>query len=194
MMKYSVITFLALVFCCSLNAQAKYEREFRIKKSQFPQASLQLAEPFLDGVRKLRFYKEIDSSRQRFQIKFKRDKLKYSVEFNDEAVLEDIELGITEVDIPEASFQAMEAYLKDHFSKYKIRKIQQQYPRTAFSSTEETFRIAFQNLILPEIRYEFIVHAKTPDGSMDFEILFDAEGKILKQRKSLPPNYDHVLY
>ena len=108
--------------------------------------------------------------------------------------MEDIQLGITGVDIPEASFQATEAYLKDHFSKYRIRKIQQQYPRTAFATTEETFRNAFQNLILPEIRYEIMVQARTAAEYMDFEILFDAEGNFLKQRKSLPPNYDHVLY
>jgi hypothetical protein len=193
-MKYRIITVLALVLCCSLNAQAKYEREFRIKKSQFPQASLTLAEPFLDGVRKLRYYKEIDSSKQTYQIKFKRDKLKYSVEFNDNDALEDIEVGISEVDIPKAAYQAMEAYLKKNFSKYKIRKMQQQYPRAAFASTEETFRNAFQNLMLPEIRYEFMVHAKTTGPYMDFEILFDFEGKFLNQRKSLPQNYDHVLY
>lgn len=194
MMKYRAVSLLAMLFCCSLSAQVKYEREFRIKKSQFPEASLKLAEPFLDGVRKLRFYKEIDSSRQTYEIKFKRDRLKYSVEFNDKDELEDVEVGITEVDIPEASFQAMTAYLKEQFSKYKIRKIQQQYPRSAFASTEETFRNTFQNLILPEIRYEILVHAKTTEEYMDFEILFDAEGQFLKQRKSLPPNYDHVLY
>jgi len=193
-MKYRILTLLALVFCCSLNAQAKYEREFRIKKSQFPQASLALAEPFLNGVRKLRFYKEIDSSKQSYEIKFKRDKLKYSVEFNDKDVLEDIEVGISEVDIPKASYKAMEGFLKNNFSKYKIRKIQQQYPGTAFASTEETFGNAFQNLILPEIRYELMVYAKTTGHYMDFEILFDNEGKFLNQRKSLPPNYDHVLY
>jgi hypothetical protein len=185
---------MALAFCCSLNAQAKTEREFRIKKSQFPQASLAQAEPFLEGVRKLRYYKEIDSSKQTYEIKFKRNKLNYSVEFNDKDVLEDIEVGISEVDIPIASYQAMEVYLKGNFSNYKIRKIQQQYPRTAFSSTEETFRNAFQNLMLPEIRYELIVYAKTTGHYMDFEILFDFEGKFLSQQKSLPPNYDHVLY
>ncbi|MGB5653935.1 MAG: hypothetical protein WBM56_08880 [Robiginitalea sp.] len=193
-MRYKGLTLLALIFCCFLSAQAKYEREFRIKTSQFPQASLEVAEPFMDGVRKLRFYKEIDSSRQSYEIKFKRGRLKYSVEFSDKDVLEDIEVGIAEVDIPKASFQAIEQYLEENFTKYKIRKIQQQYPRTAFASTEETFRNAFQNLILPEIRYELMVHAKTTEEYMDFEILFDSEGQFLNQRKSLPPNYDHVLY
>lgn len=194
MMKYKGVTLLILFICSSLSAQVKYEREFRIKKSQFPQESLEIAEPYLDGVRKLRFYKEIDSSRQQYKIKFKRDRLQYGVEFSAGDVLEEIEVGITEVDIPDISLQAMKQYLKEHFSKYKIRKIYQQYPGKAFASTAETFRNAYQNLILPEIRYELIVQAKMADGNMDFEVLFDAAGTFIKQRKSLPPNYDHVLY
>lgn len=183
-----------LAFCSAVSGQAKYEREFRIKKSQFPEASLQIAAPHLDEVRKLRFYKEIDSSKQSYEIKFKKDKLYYSVEFSDQNDLEDIEIRIEPVDIPSDSYAAMEAYLKKAFSKYKIRKIQQQYPRNAFSSNEETFRNAFQNLILPEIRYELIVHAKTAEGYLDFEVLFDSLGQFLSQRISLPANYDHVLY
>ena len=193
-MRFRLTALMALVFCCSVSAQAKYEREFRIKKAQFPAASFEIAAPFLDDVKKLRFYKEIDSSKQSYEIKFKRDKLHYSAEFNDRDELEDIEVGVTQVDIPEESFQAIEKYLGTNFTKYKIRKIQQQYPRNAFSSTEETFRNAFQNLLAPELNYELIVRSKTEQGYLDYEILFDSAGGFLQQRKSLPPNYDHVLY
>ncbi len=194
MMKAKITALLITLLCSSVSGQVKYEREFRIKKSQFPEASLQVAAPYLEGVRKLRFYKEIDSSRQSYEIKFKRDRLHYSIEFSDQDVLEDIEVGIKPVDIPGDSFLLMEQYLQAAFTKYKIRKIQQQYPASAFSSTQETFRVAFQNLILPEIRYELIVHAKGESGYLDYEILFDSGGKFLERRQSLPPNYDHVLY
>lgn len=193
-LKFSLTVFLAVFLSGSVFGQAKYEREFRIKKSQFPSSSLQVASPYLDGVRRLRFYKEIDSSKQSYEIKFKRDKLHYSVEFSDRDELEDIEVRIKPVDIPNDSYAAIEAYLTKAFSKYKIRKIQQQYPRMAFSSNEETFRNAFQNLILPEIRYELIVNAKTSEGYRDYEVLFDSQGKFRSQRVSLPANYDHVLY
>ena len=193
-MKAKITALLITLLCSSVSGQVKYEREFRIKKSQFPEASLQVAAPYLEGVRKLRFYKEIDSSRQSYEIKFKRDRLHYSIEFSDQDVLEDIEVGIKPVDIPGDSFLLMEQYLQAAFTKYKIRKIQQQYPASAFSSTQETFRVAFQNLILPEIRYELMVHAKAESGYLDYEILFDSGGKFLERRQSLPPNYDHVLY
>ncbi len=193
-MKVKIAVLLIAFLSHSVSAQVKYEREFRIKKSQFPEASFQTAAPYLDGVRKLRFYKEIDSSNQRFKMKFKRDKLYYSLEFSDQDALEAIEILIESIDIPEDSFNAMQAYLNVEFANFKIRKIHQQYPRKAFSSAEETFRNAFQNLILEEIRYELLVASKTADGKLDYEIFFDSRGQFLARRKSLPPNYDHVLY
>ena len=175
-------------------SQIKSEREFRIKKSQFPAATLEKAEPYLEGVRKLRFYKEIDDGRVSYEIKFKKNRLHYSVEFSNAGELEDIEVRIKPVDIPAESWNAIEEYLTGSFDKSKVRNIQQQYRRASFPSDSVAFRNAFQNLLLPEIRYELMVHAKTTEGYRDFEITCDAMGNFIMKKKSLPPNYDHVLY
>ncbi|MEJ2583982.1 MAG: hypothetical protein P8Z38_02725 [Robiginitalea sp.] len=193
-MKFNWISLLLLFLGLSGYAQIKSEREFRIKKSQFPVISFEKAQPYLEGVRRLRFYKEIDAGRVSYEIKFKKARLHYSVEFSDAGDLEDIEVRIKPVDIPEESWKLMEDHLSGAFQKYKVRKIQQQYRRSTFPSDSVTFRNAFQNLLLPEIRYELIVHAKTADGYRDFEITYDARGSFIGMKKSLPPNYDHVLY
>jgi hypothetical protein len=39
-----------------------------------------------------------------------------------------------------------------------------------------------------------MVTGKKENNYEDFEILFDAIGTFKTIRKSLPPNYDHVLY
>ena len=148
-------------------AQIKSEREFRIKKSQFPMASLEKAQPYLEDVRKLRFYKEIDAGKVSYEIKFKKSRLHYSVEFSDSGELEDVEVRIKPVDIPEDAWKAIEDHLSGSFLKYKVRKIQQQYRRASFPSDSVTFRNAFQNLLLPEIRYELMVYTKTRDGYQD---------------------------
>ena len=175
-------------------AQVKSEREFRIKKAEFPIASLENAEPHLEGVRKLRFYKEIDAGKVSYEIKFKKGRLHYSVEFSDSGELEDIEVRIKPVDIPEESWKAIEGHLSGSFLKHKVRKIQQQYRRASFPSDSVTFRNAYQNLLLPEIRYELMVYTKTADGYRDYEITYDARGTFIMMKQSLPPNYDHVLY
>ena len=195
MMK-SNISLLFLFWLCllPLQAQVKYEREFRIRKSQFPEAARTLMIPYTESARRLRFYREIDSNRSSYEMKFKLSRLHYSVEFSPDGVLEDVEIRVKPVDLPESSWQAIKSDLRQRFKSHKIRKIQQQYPNLAFPAVEETLRNAFQNLLLPQLRYEIVVRARESSGFLDYEILYDAEGNFLNLRKSLPPNYDHVLY
>lgn len=184
---------LILLLGYSAQAQNKYEREFRIKKSQFPEKALTYIEAKLQEARRIRFYKETDSAKVSYEAKFKKDRLKYSVEFDEDGALEDIEILIEPVDIPDDAFANMKTYLEGTFTKYRIRRLQQQYPVTE-KDAEAVVKDAFQNLMLPYIKYELIVAGKKEQGYEQFEILFDAEGNFKKSRKSLPPNYDHVLY
>jgi len=195
MMKYNRIGFVFLLLgCMACHAQNKFEREYRIKKSEFPENAYDLISLELTDVKKLRFYKEVDSAKISYEAKFKKDKLYYSIEFDEEGFLEDVEITITEVDMPNETFANIKAFLDRKCHLYKIKKIQQQYPFTSTADIKSTLRNAFQNLILPSINYELIVSAKTKEGREDFEILFDKEGNFVSLRKLLPPNYDHILY
>lgn len=195
MKRYEIVLILLLTLSFfTTRGQYKYEREYRIKKSQFPSRALSFIEEEIQNARKLRFYRETDSTRVSYEAKFKLDRLHYSVEFNQKGDLEDIEILIKEVDIPNESMVLIKDYLKNNFAKYRILRIQQQYPVTEEEPVQQTKRNAFQNLLLPTIRYEIMVAAKKEDGFQDYEILFDADGNFIKLRKSLPANYDHVLY
>lgn len=175
------------------SAQNKYEREYRIKKSQFPEKALGYIDEQLQDARRIRFYKETDSTKTSYEAKFKKDRLKYSVEFSEDGILEDIELLIRPVDIPDDVFSKMKGYLEKNFAKYRVQKIQQQYP-VGVKQPETVVDNAFQNLILPYIKYEIIVSGKKEEGFAQYEVLFDAHGNFQNLRKSLPPNYDHILY
>ncbi len=195
MRKYRrVMIFVCLISCTIIQAQVKYEREFRIKKSQFPEKAHLFIEKELNGARKIRFYKEIDGAKRSYEAKFKKDRLFYSVEFDENGLLEDIEILINKIDVPEDSFSKIISYLDKEFKKYKIRKIQQQYSVIAFGNPETTLEKAFQNLLDPKISYELIVSGKKEKEYRDFEVQFNADGSFLQLRKSLPANYDHVLY
>ena len=188
------ILIVPVMFCINTFGQFKYEREYRIKKNQFPAVAHALIEEQLADARRIRYYRETDSTKISYEAKFKVDRLHYSVEFNQEGELEDVEILIKEVDIPNDSFKNIKEYLDDNFNKYRIRRIQQQYPVSAHESVEETIKNAFQNLLLPTIRYELIIAGRMDKGFEDFEILFDADGNFISMRKSLPVNYDHILY
>jgi len=176
------------------SAQDKYEREFRIRKDQFPAVAHNLIQEHIRDAKRLRFYKEMDSAKTSFEAKFKKDRLWYSVEFDEEGNLEDIEVLIKPVDVPTDTFAKIEQYLKGAFSKHKIIRLQQQYLATPKEPVEKTLKDAFQNLMLPSINYELMVSGKKDHSYVQFEILFDAQGNFVMQRQSLPPNYDHVLY
>lgn len=195
MNRYSLLLAVLFAFSyLSVFGQYKYEREHRIKKNQFPEAAHTFIEDYLENARKIKFYRETDSSKTSYEAKFKVDRLHYSVEFDEKGQLEDIEILIKEVDIPNDSYDKMTEFLETNFSKYRIRKIQQQYPASETETIEKTLENAFQNLIFPTIRYELMVAGKKEKGFEDYEILFDADGELLKMRKSLPVNYDHILY
>lgn len=177
-----------------VNSQVKVEREHRIKKNQFPETAHEFIQEKLEEAKKIRFYKETDTTKISYEAKFKKDKLYYSIEFDESGKLEDIEISIKEVDVPEDSWSKITKFLNEKFTKFKIRKIQQQYPITSDETAETTLNNAFQNLLIPSLNYELMVRGKIQDVHSDFEILFGAEGDFIKMKESLPANYDHVLY
>ncbi|WP_243835484.1 hypothetical protein [Maribacter spongiicola] len=162
-------------------------------KSQFPAKAIATINKNLKDFKRIKFYKETDSTKISFEAKLKKDKLWYSIEFDEDGALEDIEILIKTTDIPNDTYANMEKYLNKNFTKYRIKRLQQQYT-SKNESLEVTFKSAFQNLILPTNNYEIVIVGKKDKGYLDYEIQFDADGNFKKIRTSLPPNYDHVLY
>ncbi|WP_324025082.1 hypothetical protein QSV08_17970 [Maribacter sp. BPC-D8] len=175
------------------HSQYKNEREHRILKSQFPAAAIVNINENVSDFKRIKFYKETDSTIISYEAKLKKDKLWYGIEFDEEGTLEAIEILIKVTDIPNDTYDKITGYLNNNFAKYKIRKLKQQYPSNN-EAVGETFKNAFQNLILPSNNYQVVIADKTDKGSIDYEILFDADGNFKKSKTSLPPNYDHVLY
>ncbi len=191
----SLLLLILVLFQFSIvNSQVKVEREHRIKKNQFPETAHDFIKEKLQDAKRIRFYKETDTAKIRYEAKFKKDKLYYSIEFDQSGKLENIQILIKELDVPDDSWAQITKFLNEKFNKFKIRKIQQQYPITSAESAETTLNSAFQNLLIPSLNYELMVRGKIQDDHADFEILFGAEGDFIKMRESLPANYDHVLY
>lgn len=185
---------LSLLFMGTCIAQNKYEREYRIRKDQFPVVAKDLLHQYTKDAKRLKFYKETDSAKVSYEAKFKKDRLWYSIEFDTEGNLEDIEITIQPLDIPSETLANITSYFENNFIKHRIKKIQQQYVVEDTVALKETLRNAFQNLLLPSLNYEIIAACKENKAYLQYEILFDAEGNFKNKRKRLPPNYDHVLY
>ena len=182
MKKCNLLLVFVLLYANSLSAQLQYERAFRIRKSQFPEKALLLVQENVTNIKKLKFYKEIDASKTSFDAKFKKDRSWYSMQFSEGGTLGNIALKIKNIDIPEESYAQILTYLEQIFSSYKIKNIQQQY--VVDENDVAILRIAFQNLITPNIKYELLVQGKkNKKGSEEFKILFHADGSCVGFRK-----------
>ena len=193
-MKFNTLFFALLLTCSnSCFSQEKKEREQRIQLHEFPEVALSSLQPYLEGVKRLRFYREVDGDKTSLEAKFKKGRLFYSIEFDSLGALEDAEYIIKKVDIPAESWKRIEGYIDENYTNARIKKIQQQYPSKG-QDYKKTLRDSFQNLLLPYINYELIVSSKDKKGFQEYELLFDSKGDFLKSRKSSPQKYDHVLY
>jgi len=194
-MKYKTISLIIILCYSSLCvSQNISEREYRIKKNEFPEIAYEFIRTELSNVRKLRFYKELDSTKIIYKAKLKKDKLYYCLEFDAFGMLKNIEVLIARVDLPNDSFSEIQTYLGKNINKYKIQRISQQYVVTEESTVKITLINAFQNLILPSINYELVVSGDSDKERREYEVLFDYEGSFKSLRKLAAPNYDHVLY
>ena len=193
-MRFSTLFLIGILIILKVNGQEKQELERRIAREDFPQKALAAMDPYLDDAKRVKYYEESDGEKMSYEIKLKKGKLRYSIEFDPKGKLEDVEIRIKEVDIPSASLAAIEKDLKHRLDRYKIRKIQQQYVHSESREVSQTLREAFQNLLLPDIRYELIVGGKQSKEYQTFEILYDANGSFITQRIVKSSDKRYVLY
>ena len=189
-----ILIILFLLFGFFSSAQNKQEREHRIKKSQFPTEALHIIAANNTDFKRLKYYKAVDSTSKIFTAKFKKERLHYKMDFNEKGAMSGLGFAIKPIDIPDESFSRVTAYLNQTFEKSKIRKMFQSYSVQPDESIEKTLKNAFQNLMLPHIKYELFVKGKKDGVRIDFEITFNYEGNLIQIKKALPANSDRVLY
>ncbi|WP_394748451.1 hypothetical protein [Spongiimicrobium salis] len=195
MKKYRTLFSIVFLFVATFGySQNKEEREHRILCGQFPKKAVATVKTSLEGVRNLKYYKEIGSTYKTYTAKFKKDKLAYRMDFDTQGNMQNIGYLIKEADIPEETYTAIDTYLEENFEKPKARRMIQQYLSSDFNGSEDLMKTAFQNILSPKVEYKFIITAKSEGFRQYFEVLFNAKGEVKNMRKSPAANYDHVLY
>jgi len=191
MMKFRL--FILLLFMGTVCFPQHIEREHRIRKSQFPTVDFGT---MFNGIKtnKMRYYKEVDSLKTTYILKFKMARLHYSLSFDDTGKLKKSGFLVNEIDIPEETFQKIKAYLSDSFEKSRIKRIFQQYPVANAENAESVLTNTFQNLLLPGNEYKLIVIGKNDKKYTEYDFWFTAAGSPIRKRQALPINHDHVLY
>jgi len=176
------------------SAQEKIESQHRIKKSQFPSDALKTITENSNSIKRLKFYREVDTAQTVYTAKFKKARLFYEMDFDENGEFQSMAFRVKQVDIPNDSFKRMTNHLSGHFEKAKVRKMLQMYPSEGKDTVAETIKNAFQNLMVQNMFYKLLVRGKNKGKSADYIAIFNSEGNFKEIKKSLPTNYDRILY
>lgn len=184
----------SILFLFGLNtaiAQQKYEREFSIKKESIPS----LAQQFIDSIgpdSNIKWYREISLETVSIEAKFKKNKEKFSVEFDTLGVLEDVEIEIASKDIQPEIYAQIVSTLDSLYRKWKFQKIQENYPAESFNILNTIKQRSQDHPIKPF--YEIVLIGKIEHASTLFELTFNELGKLIDVLEIIPNKSDHLEY
>jgi len=175
-LRLSIILLLWFFPLTNAFAQIKFEQEQRVQPHTVPTAALTFIDqcPIQKGVK---WYKENSQEGVSFEAKFKMDRYRYSVEFDPNGVLQDIEKTISFKSLPDEIQNSINQSIKDVFLKYKLQKTQIQ-----FKGTNSSLLAHLQGKPAEiSIAYEIVLKGRIKDTPHHYEILTDAQGQIIKQ-------------
>ncbi|MCH2192550.1 hypothetical protein [Kordia sp.] len=192
---FCLLLFLGFSLCCSAQKTYKHEKEERIEKKVFPQNALHLLEETLPKkIKKAKYYKEQDSSKISYETKLKYKGRKYSVEFSQKGILEDVEVTVKQKHIPPKTLEKIKKHLYNNYSAFRFIKIQRQYNNSNTIDAETVIKNAFSNDRKSPYLYEIIVEVKTKKKRYFIEITFTKDGDFKMERTIIQSSYDHILY
>jgi hypothetical protein len=192
MYKFKFLIFL-IVFSVSNNlfAQDKFEKERRIKPEDVPSKALS----FIDSLNlntKVKWYQEEGLNKKSIEAKFKRNKVRYSVEFDSLGMIEDIEIEVNWGELESSLIESISSQLQQNCSSYSIVKVQRQFT----GSENDLFALLKTGNIvdLLKIKYEIIVRCKQENKVGLFEYLLNDKGKLISISKIVFKNSSHLEY
>lgn len=174
--------------------QTKNEKEMRIELKSFPERAIEVLKTLPEDCKRLKFYKETDGSKESFEAKFKYKKKRYSIEFNTDGIIEDVEVTLKQKIIENAVTTSIRAYFTATYKKSKLIKIQKQFVYNSSLDAIDFLDKVLSNLSSAEVNYEIIAEVKS-DSQRDIrEFTFDKNGSFLNFKILNPDSYEHALY
>ncbi|MFW5761720.1 MAG: hypothetical protein ACOCXH_12135 [Cyclobacteriaceae bacterium] len=161
--KITIFFIIMCIFSLAVNAQ-KIEKEKKIRRAKFPVKALEYLNRHFDKVDKVKFYRESTEDSTFFESKFTCQGDFYSVKFNPDGSLYDIEKLISVDNIPDTVLKKIKNRFDNDFKRWKIQKIQQRQFRGS-------------------IEFEIVVKGKLAKQIEVFEFHFSKSGDFLNKQK-----------
>lgn len=188
---FYLILLAGLVYSNKVSAQDKFEKESRMKRKDVPSKARMFIDSLNDNT-KIKWYKEEGLTRKSIEAKFKRNKIKHSIEFDTLGIIEDVEIETDWKNVASHAADSISAQLSRDCSKYQIVKVQIQFS----GSENELFSllktgVKSENLVM---NYEIVVRCKQQKEVDLFEYLFNTKGLLLFKSKIVFKNSSHLEY
>lgn len=161
-----------------LLGQIKYEKEYDIEQKEVPRIALEFITK--SGFEKhVRWYREESQDGTTIEAKSKKNRHKYSIEFDTSGKLLDIEKTVKIKQLSPPIQSALREGLTKEFRKYKVIKIQEQWKgdqSELLESIQSTKASAST-----KINYELIIKGKINDKKEYHEVLMSPFGQVFSR-------------
>lgn len=189
-MRIFTVSLLLCYFSFSFS-QEKFEKEYRLKIEEIPQAAKDFISKF-NFEKKVKWYKEESDRGNSIEAKTKYKDSRYSIEFETNGTLEDVEIKVDFESLPKVVQQFISKTFSTTFQKWKIDKVQLQYsgePSAVFSFISK--KASKEDIV---INFEVVVRGKNDNRYYPYEFLFSEEGKTISKQKINYRNTDNIEY
>lgn len=195
MMKYKhMLIFMVLAFAKAEFTKAqsteKIEKEEKITLDLIPKSMEKAVVEIGYARKKVRYYRETDGEKVSYEAKLRYRGKKYSIEFNENGILEDVEIDTRKRKISKEALLNIESVLDTMARKYLIEKIQEQYLAKHKTTTQVKENISNNKID----NYELIVAFKDKRTIYRKEMLFDKKGNLISLRDVKRLEYDFLLF
>lgn len=186
-----LITYFSLIGLSHLQAQSKFEKEYRVKIDEVPSKAI----TFINWQKtygKLKWYYEESHEANTYEGKLKIDNRRYSIEFDTLGNLLDIEIELDLKKVESPVLEEIKQSLSEKFDRHKIIRLQQQF--SGEISSLNTFLSTSAPTDTFTVRYEMTIKGKRNGNRELYEVTFNAAGKVLKIQTIVSRNTDNLEY
>lgn len=169
-------------------AQEKVEKEESIQKSEVNSRALNFVEA-ANFSKKVRWYKEYGISKESLEAKVKFKRHWYSIEFDSDGNLEDIEQVVKFRKLPKEVRAAMSDNLSDRFNKFRVLRTQLQWlenPKTLLTFFNN------QNARPTVEGYELEVEGYLDGKIRTYEVTCTSSGNVISVLRYVPRPTDNL--
>jgi sporulation protein YlmC with PRC-barrel domain len=176
-------------------SQTKNEQEMRIDKQDFPSKALELLELFPEHSKNIKYYFETDGDNTSYEAKLILNKRVYSIEFNEDGTLQDVEIRIKKRKIKHEALDQINNWLNKNYRKHYLLKIQKQYKPSKEQPADSTIINAINFKYESQTNFEIIVETQDFEKNKSLiELTLSPKGEVIQIRALEPSSYEHVLY